>query len=434
MRSNNSQQLAGSIHQTTPRLRPATKSQPRLKILWLVCVDYRLETAHGGNLRLFNYGREFVSQGHDVYFVVMKRKTDSDDERKRCLNELKRQKIITDFFEIDYQRPRLGGKVGHLLFYPALTNLSLRKSQAPVVDTIQEIIARKQIDICIFSARDLLFVLPRIKEEVKTIVDWADSYFLYHVREARLNLKTLRPDRALHSLRLMADAFIEERYYGRQCVSNLTVSPVDKRYLDFANRAPHKNHILLNGVAAGRANGISKIKGRLIFTGNMDFPPNYQSAIWFIDHVFPLLQDHRDIHLVIAGANPVKELVARTSERIEVTGYKAELRNEIARSELYVAPLICGGGFKNKVVEAIASGTYLVGTSMAVEFLGPKARQHLLIADSPRQMADAILTYLQGRQEFAANLEALKRIVDQEFTWEGKAREFVEIISGAQAS
>src|SRR5205807_1045507 len=118
----------------------------------------------------------------------------------------------------------------------------------------------------------------------------------------------------------------------------------------------------------------------------MDFPPNYESAIWFIDHVFPLLRDHRDAHLVIAGANPVKELSARAGERVEVTGYREELRQEIARSELYVAPLICGGGFKNKVLEAIASGTYLVGTSMAVEFLGGNAKKLFLVADTPRQM------------------------------------------------
>jgi hypothetical protein len=35
------------------------------------------------------------------------------------------------------------------------------------------------------------------------------------------------------------------------------------------------------------------VKGQLIFTGNMDFPPNYQSALWFIDEVFPLLKKSR---------------------------------------------------------------------------------------------------------------------------------------------
>jgi glycosyltransferase involved in cell wall biosynthesis len=125
----------------------------------------------------------------------------------------------------------------------------------------------------------------------------------------------------------------------------------------------------------------------------------------------------------------VKDLVARANEDIEVTGYINDLRHEIARSELYVAPLICGGGFKNKLVEAIASGTFVVATSMAVEFLGSRARNLLLVADTPQQMADAIVAYFRAPQEFAANLEALKKIIDEEFSWENRAREFVEIVS-----
>lgn len=161
----------------------------------------------------------------------------------------------------------------------------------------------------------------------------------------------------------------------------------------------------------------------------MDFAPNYESAIWFIDNVFPLLL-RRNIKLIIAGANPVEELVARAGDGIEITGYVENLREEIARSQLYVAPLICGGGFKNKVVEAIASGTFVVGTSMAVEFLSPEARKHLIVADTAQEMAAAIVSYLQDPQKFAPKLEALKRILAEELTWENGARQLSEIAGG----
>ena len=114
-------------------------------------------------------------------------------------------------------------------------------------------------------------------------------------------------------------------------------------------------------------------------------------------------------------------------------GYVENLRQEIARSELYVAPLICGGGFKNKVVEAISSGTFVVATSMAVEFFDPKVRKHLLVADTPQQMAGAILSYLQSPQDFAIKLKTLKRIIDEDFTWESKAKELVGIACEAKS-
>src|SRR5437660_10578347 len=203
------------------------KSCHTLKILWLAHLDYRLGMAQGGNLRLFNYAKQLVSSGHEVHVVVMKRESDEEAERGESLRELKRQKIITDYFEIDYHHPMVRGKLAHLLFHPRLTNLVLRKQHAPVVDAMREIIRSKEINLCISSSRDLFFVLPEIKKEVKTIVDWVDSYFLHHLREAQLHLREYRPLQAIKSLRYLADSFMEERYYGNQCASNLAVSPVD---------------------------------------------------------------------------------------------------------------------------------------------------------------------------------------------------------------
>ena len=114
-------------------------------------------------------------------------------------------------------------------------------------------------------------------------------------------------------------------------------------------------------------------------------------------------------------------------------GYVEDLRREIARSQLYVAPLICGSGFKNKVLEAIASGTFVAGTSMAVEFLGSEMRDHILVGDSPQEMAAAIVTYLQNPERFAGNLESLQRIVSEEFSWNRAATELVAIAREATA-
>ncbi len=160
----------------------------------------------------------------------------------------------------------------------------------------------------------------------------------------------------------------------------------------------------------------------------MDFPPNYESALWFIERVLPLLlQQRKDIKLVIAGANPIEALRMRAGPHIEVTGYVADMREEIAKSELYVAPLVCGGGFKNKVVEAITSGTYVAATSLAVEFLPPEMRNKLLVADEPGQMVAAILAYLENPQKFAPELAELRRLISEELSWARQARELAAL-------
>ena len=398
-----------------------SRQQHALKILWIADVDYRLGVAHGGNLRLINFAKEIRAQGHDSYLAVPSRKTDDETDKQKFLAGLKEQGIINDCFSIEYRHPRVKGKLAHVAFHPGVANSILRSEQQSLVDDLKHVVAANAIDVCIFMSRDLLFALPAV--DATTIIDWVDSYCLYHLREARLNLKASRPLKLLRSLQLAAEAFVHEKYYSRRANLNLTVSPIDRSYIGHTPAS----RVIANGVTSSITSSPAKAKGQLIFTGNMDFPPNYQSALWFIDEVFPLLQHRADIRLVIAGANPVPELAARANERIAIPGYVEDLSTAIAQSELYVAPLVCGSGFKNKVVEAIANGTYVIGTNMAVEFLDDDIRRHLLVADSPRAMADAILKYFDDPKAFEPNLLEVQRLVAEKLTWKAQASELLRL-------
>ena len=409
--------------------------QPPSKILWVTDLDYDYGMEHGGHLRLFSLARELVAEGYGVYFAVPCKRTDDPGLRENYLRDLQARRIITGFFTLTYKHPAKRGKLARLLVHPALSNRVLKRAQAPVVRALQDIITNHAIDLCIVSDRNLLFVLDRIKQDVTTVVDWVDSYVLYHTRELRLLLRARRFAQAIKSARYLLDEFVVERYYGRKSAVNLVVSPVDRQWLDRVNRAPAKNRVLLNGLTGPVAETHEdKIPHRLIFTGNMNFPPNYESALWFIDQVWPLVRARQPaLKLVVAGAKPVAELLARAGTDIEVPGYVPNLGREISRSELYVAPLVCGGGFKNKIIEAIANGTFVVATSLAVEFLDRATQQQMLIADTPADMAAAILAYFECPQEFAPRLRALQELVRTEFSWPARARELAALAYEARA-
>ena len=417
--------VGGEIPSARPWIRPVANAQRALKFLWIADVDYRLGAAHGGNLRLINFSRELRKQGHETYFAVPKRKTDDHSEKQRFLEGLKRENVITNYFSVEYRHPKTKGKLAHLTFYPGAANKLLGSAQESLVDHVKRIIAANAIDVCIFMARDLLFAVPELGAHTTKVIDWVDSYALYHLREARLHANRFRLLKLFRSLQLAAEAFIHERYYSRRSDFCLAVSPVDRSYIS----RDASSHVVTNGVVVSPQTAPEKVKGQLIFTGNMDFPPNYQSAIWFVDEVFPLLSQRADVRLVIAGANPVSELVSRAGDRIEVTGYVKDLSREIAQSELYVAPLVCGSGFKNKVVEAVANGTYVIGTSMAVEFLDAEIRERLVVADSTQAMADAILTYLDDTSAFESRLADVQEIVAEKLTWEAQASELIRLVS-----
>jgi glycosyltransferase involved in cell wall biosynthesis len=230
-------------------------------------------------------------------------------------------------------------------------------------------------------------------------------------------------------VRHLAQAALLERHYGRRVDANLVVSPVDKRWMDGVNGRPAANRVLLNGVRAGPPPRVDRVPGRIVFSGNMDFPPNVQAALWFIDRVLPRIVERRpDVTFVVAGANPVEELRARAGRHVHVTGFVDDMPAELARSELYVAPLVSGGGFKNKVVEAIAAGTYVVATSIAAEFLPPAARDQLVVADAPAAMADAVLACLDAPERYAPRLATLRRMIEEDFDWGSRTDELIALL------
>ena len=187
--------------------------------------------------------------------------------------------------------------------------------------------------------------------------------------------------------------------------------------------------VVLNGVKEGLPKGqFPRVPGRIIFTGNMDFPPNYEAALWFLDNVFPLVVSQRpDVCFVISGANPIPALRQRASKNVVVTGYVENLNCEIACSEIFVAPLISGGGFKNKVLEAIVNRTSLVATSIAVEFFDTGIRDLISVADSPVEMAEAILRVWKEPQQAELRTEELYELVISQFSWASRAAEIVEL-------
>ena len=247
------------------------------------------------------------------------------------------------------------------------------------------------------------------------------------------DLRRLRP-----ALRALVDAVIEETFYGRYSSMNIVVSPGDKRWFDRLNRRPARNQVLLNGInrSAFADAGLTssnlqlpkKLPNTLIFSGTMSFPPNYQAALWFIERVMPLLiRRNPAIRLAIVGQEPVPALLAKAGNHVEITGLVPDLLTRIARSQLFVAPLVSGTGFRNKVIEALASGTYVIGTPMALEFLDERLRSKLLTAPTAEIFADQILAFLAGQDKFDQRLRESIEIVREEYLWPVRVRQFEDL-------
>jgi len=142
------------------------------------------------------------------------------------------------------------------------------------------------------------------------------------------------------------------------------------------------------------------------FIGRMDYYPNQECMQRFCDQVWPLLRQQRpQMKLLIVGADPSPGMLALGQRPgVTVTGSVPEVQPYIRGSALMVAPLAIARGTQNKILEAMAMGVPVVTSSVAAGGVDAEPENHLLVADTPQQIAAAVLRITQNpaqRQHFA---------------------------------
>jgi glycosyltransferase involved in cell wall biosynthesis len=159
---------------------------------------------------------------------------------------------------------------------------------------------------------------------------------------------------------------------------------------------------------------------KLVFSGVMRTPTNVHAVQWFVSNVWPLVRAARpDASFDIVGREPTKEVLALGSvPGVTVVGTVPDTSVPIASATICVNSMQAGGGMQNKLIEYLGSAKAVVATSVANEGIGATPGEHLLIADDPRDFADAILRLLNDdalRQRLAG---AARQFILDKWTWE----------------
>lgn len=187
-----------------------------------------------------------------------------------------------------------------------------------------------------------------------------------------------------------------ERCHYPTCDAVVVVSPGDAAYLE--KHAPGTRTVVIpNGVVAGPPPRRRPEPGLIGLHGNFGTRSNIASALHLLDTILPKVRAQvPTARARIIGRNPPAELTARADDYTSVTGEVADVRVELDRLDVYVAPMLGGTGIKNKVLEAMAAGLPVVTTSAVAEAI--PGRSSLVVADDPNVMASEIVRLLNDRE------------------------------------
>ncbi|MBL8316288.1 MAG: TIGR03087 family PEP-CTERM/XrtA system glycosyltransferase [Rubrivivax sp.] len=172
------------------------------------------------------------------------------------------------------------------------------------------------------------------------------------------------------------------------------------------------------------------------FIGRMDYYPNQECMQRFCDQVWPLLRARRpQMKLLIVGADPSPAMQALGQRPgVTVTGSVPDVRPYIRGSAVMVAPLAIARGTQNKILEAMAMGVPVVTSSAAAGGVDAESDLHLLVADTPGDVAAAILRIVEDPAQRARLATAGRERMLSHHAWSRSMRRLDGIIDRCVAS
>ncbi|HET7188428.1 MAG TPA: glycosyltransferase family 4 protein, partial [Gemmatimonadaceae bacterium] len=209
-----------------------------------------------------------------------------------------------------------------------------------------------------------------------------------------------------------------ETQAARQVGLNVVVSRADaERLADIVPGAPIA--IVDNGVDTTflrRDTDTPPTPGTIVFAGTLGWYPNRDAVEFLLREIWPTLRAANDRRrLLLVGRDP--PAMGTHDERVEVTGFVADVRSYLQRASIYVCPIRVGGGTRLKVLDALAMSLPLVATAAAVEGLELIEGIHYLRAETAGDFITAIERLERDQALQRRMREAGRSLVVERYDW-----------------
>jgi glycosyltransferase involved in cell wall biosynthesis len=211
---------------------------------------------------------------------------------------------------------------------------------------------------------------------------------------------------------------------------NTVVSEQDRELLHAIQPEGHY-HVVENGVDTNHfVPVITEVEAHsVIFTGWLGWSPNVSAMNFLVQRVWPEVKEKfLDVRLYLAGKNPPAHVLQWMKEdsSITVIPNPEDMRPWLARAAVSVCPILEGGGTRLKILDALAMGKPMVSTTIGCEGLRLTHGENILVADTPRDFAAALVQLFEN-EELRRRLGAAGRaLVAREYCWERIGQQLAE--------
>lgn len=364
----------------------------------------------GGQIRTYNLLKKLSNKHQITLFALIK-----DDAERVHIPELKKYCQEVKVFKRS-QKPFTLKNIIKTGFsgYPFLV---IRNYVPEVIGAVKDSISQKNFDLI---HAETFYMMPHIPKTTIPIIlaeqtieylgyeSYADKAPFFFKPFLNIDIKKIK---------------YWENFYWDACQRLIVMSDTDKKFI--ANKI--KNHTKISVVENGvDSSWFSKIKRNepknptILSVGTFKWLPNIEAVSYLVEKVWPIITSRiANARLNIVGNDPTSKILAygEKDPKISVSGRIPDIRDAFKSAHVLLAPVFSGKGTRYKVLEALATETPVVATSIAVEGLGVEDGKHVLIANNANEMAEKTLLLLSNpllRKKLAQNG---KLFVEKNYDW-----------------
>ena len=215
---------------------------------------------------------------------------------------------------------------------------------------------------------------------------------------------------------------VEHKIWER--ISENTKNPIKKRYINLLAKRLKKYEIevfkTIDGIAAmtkvdetdfkklGFKKGIKAIptgyikntkptdvqlveENSIFHIASMDWLPNTEGVDWFLNNVWPIISSSQyNPNLYLAGREMPDSYYNLNIPNVNVVGKVKSAKEFYLSKKIMIVPILSGSGMRIKIIEGMALGKIIISTTIGAEGINCTSGEHLLIADTAKDFANAI--------------------------------------------
>jgi glycosyltransferase involved in cell wall biosynthesis len=158
----------------------------------------------------------------------------------------------------------------------------------------------------------------------------------------------------------------------------------------------------------------------ILFYGALSNQFNRLALKRLLERIYPALKMEKPtLHLHIVGSNPPGDIISRhLTPDITVTGFVQDIRPVIGKCSFLILPLETGSGFRGRVVEVMALGVPVIGTSNALSSVGITDGVHGFLAESDEKIIEKAMMIINDNELRKRMSVACRVFAEKHFTVE----------------